>query len=315
MFSIACLLLICSHFSFANIPQNFRVELFRDVTSQLRVRGIFNWENQPATRVVTPWIQSHGCGLVNQFGEHSLSLEGHDGARANVDVTDMVPTTMSFQPPMGFCISFNAALTRSIESILYINSDENESLIFRPRDVDRFSLFNQIAYTNIDHRGSGYGRTLASQTVNGLIVGESNEVDRLVFAINGHGPSTVHQVTFATIVASIESTGARIRESNDGLEVHGLSNCYEQLLTRLPRLHYLLSDHQDPNAPATTRLVFHPEDYLVARESDDTVDVCDVNIGTDQPGTPLILSEHFIRRLGGVHFDYANRRIGFFDPL
>lgn len=307
-------LLFCSWLSsaVADIPENFRVALQRDSSSQIRVRGIFNRANATST-VVRPWIKSIGCGQRNRFGEHSLTLEGHDGTRANIDVTDMVSTVGNFRTLMGVCIGFDSALSRSVESVMYVNSPEGgEALIFRPTNgTNQVALSGEISYVNIQRNALVYGRTMAGP-LGGVV---SNEVSQVVFSMNGNLQSTVQNVTFTAIIASIESIGGRVENTERMWRIHNLNNCYDRLLARLPTLHYLFTNHEDPSQQATTRIDLYPEDYLIQKESLDRGVVCELKIIAETSFFPLIISEHFIRRIGGIHFDYANRRIGMFDPL
>jgi len=312
------LLLFCCLLSsaVADIPENFRVALQRDSSSQIRVPGIFNRANATST-VVRPWIKSYGCGQRLSFGEHSLTLEGTDGTRANIDVTDMVSTVGSFGTLMGVCIGFNSALARSVESVVYINSPESgESLIFRPTNISsRFASYGDVSYVSIHRNAFVYGRTTAN--LPGLaapLAGVSNEMSQVVFVMNGNLPSTVQNVTFTSIIASIESISGRVEETDDGVwRIHNLTNCYDRLVNVLPNIQYFFGNYQYTQIPARIGLVFYPEDYLIVSARGN--DVCELKIAPVEPGHAMSINDHLIRRIGGIHFDYANARIGIFDPL
>jgi hypothetical protein len=94
------------------------------------------------------------------------------------------------------------------------------------------------------------------------------------------------------------------------LELH-LVNCFERLVDVLPNLEYRL--HNDAEIPSTTKIVVIPEDYLTRTQDPN---VCILEIECIQSFVdPLNLSDKIIRRIGGIHFDYAQNRIGVFDSI
>ena len=295
---------------------NVRVPIIRDAYSQLRLPAIYNRGNGLDSVEAYPLIWSQPCGMADEWGEYYITV-GEGRSRVALDVTDMVSSYGdTLLGPLYFCMGFNAALTRSVESLLYINSaGVDGSLIFSPSNASSYSQFGVISYTNVDRTGYVFGRTMASLALNGSLVGVSYQTNRVIFQINADGPSTVHAVTFVSVIAAVESLGARIQRTGSGLQIDGLSNCYDRLLPTLPTLHYLFTNHDDPSQQATTQIDLYPEDYLIQTESRDGGVACELKIIAETSHYPLIISEHLIRRIGGIHFDYANRRLGVFDPL
>ena len=290
----------------ADIPENFQVSLFRDAHFQLLVSGTLFLRGDNETRVVNTSVSTR-CGMLNMYGEHFLSLKGQGGIRAMVDVTDTFWESSILVQSL--CLGHRSALSRSVESVAYINSLGNESLIFRPSNISELSLFGDIAYTEMDPLDTTtLGRTSASDSGDLSVTGDPNEIDQLIFAIHSLSPSTIQPRTFVQLQSSIRSTDALIQSREDGVSEIRLPNCYEHLLSVLPDLNYHLINDRTP----TTRITFSPAEYLIATSDND---VCELQVAPADYYSPLQLSGHLIRRIGGIHFDYANRRIGIFDPL
>jgi len=88
------------------------------------------------------------------------------------------------------------------------------------------------------------------------------------------------------------------------------TDCYNRLVNELPDLRFSLLS--GPNADVMTDLVFVPEDFIMQ-----TVDsgFCSLLLSHNGYDTDLHLTNRLLRHLGGLHLDYQERRIGFFDAL
>jgi len=90
-----------------------------------------------------------------------------------------------------------------------------------------------------------------------------------------------------------------------------LNDCYHQLVPQLPNLIVRFQDGID--RARLPQLVLTPEDYLKRTNRPDR---CVVFIGPVTAHDPVpIISHRLLSRIGGIHIDYTNRRIGFFDPI
>lgn len=305
--------------TYANIPDNFRVTLHRDMDPNLPLsitQAHLELEGDSQTTSVTLRVVSVGL-MRSPYAQRQqyASLQGSDGTElATVDLTGMM--VLNRQPliprTVALCVHSETALMRSVNSIAYTRSSNgSESLIFRPTDVTNLAAYGEVSYTNI-------------------------HIDDQVFAAAKFGDSRVSpihplQIYLGYSVRSIVPMNTYLEVSRVISEVEGirvqrnggyiyssilLENCYERLVDALPNLEYHFFNNAGnfDESLATTKIVFTPSDYL--RPTDDP-DHCLLEIegaesSSDQQS--LTLSDHLLARIGGIHFDYVNRRIGIFDP-
>ncbi len=84
-------------------------------------------------------------------------------------------------------------------------------------------------------------------------------------------------------------------------------DCYDRIITQLPSLRYSLD-----SADGLTGLEFGPEDYI---ERSGNSSICFLELNPVTERVDLQITNRLLRKLGGIHFDYANNRLGFFDPI
>jgi hypothetical protein len=298
----------------ANVPRNFRVRLERDVDSILRIRGNLMLDNVVGASTIRPRVMMDECGGLPDWlwVEGALFVVDEDGIasgnrQAFIDVSDMVSTVAGTGTMMAFSLIYHATMTRNVDSIIYLHStDGSESLIMNPTDVTQFAYSESISYAHMQRGSFVYARTRCS-TMNEI----DTQMAPLSIRLNDQDGSKVSADTFAFLTLAIRSHGAQLREASLGRwEIH-LENCYDRLIPVLPDLSYILSSDRRSTSNGF-QIVLRPNDYL--RRSDDSR-VCNLDVDIDRDGMSLSLSDRLLRQIGGIHLDYINSRIGFFDPL
>ena len=301
-------LAICIQLLMADVPQNFRVTLERDVSSILCIPGHFrvgpfDWESTIQASIV----MDDNSGQPDGFGEGTYfvveeDVIAGDRRQALLDVSNMGRNGIPFS------LSYNATMTRDVDSIIYLNSpDGSESLIMNPTNVTWFADSESISYARMQRDNFVYASTRLS-TMNG----NDTHLAPLAIRLNDQHGSKVSANTFLFLTSAIRSHGGSPRVASvGGWEIH-LENCYDRLIPVLPDLLYFLSSDSDNSSSNGIQIVFRPDDYL--RRSDDSR-VCNLDVDYDRNGMSLSLSDRLIRQIGGMHLDYSNSRIGFFDPL
>ena len=297
--------------SYCEVPNDFQIRLDRDRTDLLRVRAYFQREDGQ-TRYIRPWLKSTNCGSENRNGRHSLVFNGANNTRAHLDISDMVMYMEGHYSVMGLCISYRAALTRSVDSILYLSqTDGHENLVLNPASPGNYSATGSIEYTNIRTRDGIINVRVMASDPSDDSVPINAPIDDLIFAINGGSMSTISQESYSIIQRAIGGLGGHIRSSSIQSEVY-LDNCYNRLIQGLPAIHIFLHDSPNPTDAASTRLIIYPQDYISPTE---VSHVCKIHVEGAHPNEALVLTNHLIQTIGGVHFDYTNERIGLFDPI
>ena len=299
--------------SLGDVPLDFQVLIQRDRTQQLRIGGVFYSSEENNARLVAPWLQSYDCGNVTRTNDFFITIRDLNDTRATFDVTDMVQTYGETSTLTGFCIGYESALSRSIESTIYMKDAGRELLVFRPTNPREFAESGAIIYTRIIGNGQAFVRTTTSPTGANI-----SSLTTVVFGINGNVVSSIAEETFYALNQTIRAAGGRLRNrlsprltAPQTTDVF-FDNCYENLINVLPTITYVLSNEPLMNSPATSRIVFYPEDYFVQTRDPN---ICTLLVDAARPGYPLALTDRFLTLIGGIHFDYANRRIGFFDPI
>ena len=298
-----------------DITRDVQVPLRRDDSNTLRVRGYFG-PAEGIIRPISPWLRSYDCDASNRTNEFLLTVHGYNGARATFDVSDMVTTFGDSSTLMGLCIGYDSGIARGTDSTIYINYEGHETLVFGPTTPYEFAADEQIAYTRIQPGAHVVYARSTTVLVDGTVP-QTTRFHTMAFSINDNAVSTVSEETFASLNRTIHEAGGRLqarilpRITRRWSEVY-LENCYENLMNILPAINYFLSDEERVDGIPTSRLVFYPEDYVINSENPN---VCKLLIDAVIPGSPLVLTDRLIGRIGGIHFDYDNRRIGFFDPI
>jgi len=303
--SSICIVLIVSHSLVGGIvPQDFQVELEQDEFDVLRVHGFFGGSPVPSR----PSISVRDCGDLELVGMYTFQMVNRDHDYAVLDVTDTVMLTGRL---LSLCIGYNAALTRTIGSIVYMRSSAGmESIILRPSNVSELAYDNQIGYTNVQQNDFVYGKSIVGGMTTALIDSSITSLDILRIDPTRNDLSCVSEDVFWLLInATIAAGGNPTRlvrrwqiRYDEGID------CLERLVGRIPNLHFILSNDEHSLAGGL-ELVFHPDDYITASDSPN---ICNLNLRT---GGSLLISGLLARRLGGIHFDYAGSRIGLFDPL
>ena len=290
---------------FGDSPYDFQIVLERDISDTLRVNGVYG----PDSTDVRPWISVHHCGDLNLRGLGTLELH-NDDIYTVIDVSDMVEPTGGLR---GVCIGYQTALARSVESLVYINSVVGiESFIFRPSNVSTLAVDNAIGYIDVQGNDFVYGVA----TFDGVVDSSANNYTLSAVRIDpaDNALSTVSIDMFRTLAIPIEAAGGA-RISFDGqplVHFNEGSNCLEILVQILPNLHYIFSNEAH-SFVGGAEIVFSPEDYI---SQSYRPNVCSMKIApATSPEGGLRISGTLARRLGGIHFDYENHRIGVFDPI
>ncbi len=89
-------------------------------------------------------------------------------------------------------------------------------------------------------------------------------------------------------------------------------DCYNRLVNELPDVRFSLVS--GPNTDVMTDLVFVPEDFIMQTADSELciLVLCPID---NRNRTDLHLTNRLLRHLGGIHLDYQERRVGFFDPV
>ena len=294
----------------AIVPENYCIRLERDVSSILRIRGDLYRGLLMSASGIRPWVLSDDAagGLRNRSLEsYFVCTEDSPAARrAFIDVSDMVSNIPgSGGTMMGFSLSYHSTMTQRVDSIIYLHSaDGSESLTLNPTNVTSFAYAESISYATMQQGSFIYARARLS-TMN------ETSSSPLAIKLNDLQPSKVPAETFAVLTQIITSHGSELRESMPGRLEIVLSNCYEQLIPVLPDLIFFLTSDRDSTSNGI-KLIFRPNDYIRASTNSD---ICLLDVIAVRYGSALSLSDHLLRRIGGIHFDYTNGRKGFFDPL
>jgi len=298
----------------ANVPDNFRVALQTEPGHlPLSISGGFlRRDDDGDATPVRIYVIAQGLNR-NSNGGQFVILPGADeeiSGNATVDIVGMHLEDSEYEPPcLTFSLNYQASFTRHVESIAYTCSpDGNESLIFRPTNMTPVAALGQVSYTNVHDNSFVIAGTRFG---NGAVHHNSD----LIFSLGFNTVSTLPQDTFDELLASISAVnGVRVERRGAHREVY-LANCYQQLAHTLPNLEYVLYDDWENmySREATTRIVIYPFDYLSPTSDPDR---CLLEVNSARfADEPLVIGHQLISRIGGLHFDYANRRIGIFDPL
>ena len=260
-------------------------------------------------------VKSHGCGDPDRPSRFSLALRGltlrpsRVDSLTYIDVSDMVIENNQppFFPPTltAVCIGFNARISRTVPSLIYTKPRWGERLILSPSVPSVYAFDGMISYSAVHNRSVVFTRTAFGRMGNSSM----GEGIPMTLNINDPLPSTVSENTFDEIVELIELYHGTVDIQGTNAVINA-PNCYDTLTSTFPDLHYTISN--DPQGPPVTDLVFAPADYI---ERTPNTDICTLMVSSAAPGGgPLRLTDHFVQKIGGIHFAYSESRIGFFDP-
>jgi len=298
-----------SNLVWGGVPQNFHVILQRDEYNMLRLDGVLG----PGSAQVRPYLVVRDCGDLDRFGPETFTIHNDDNY-AVVDVSDIIEDLGRLAI---VCIGYRAAMTRSVESVVWMSSAVGvESLIFRPSNVSTLAHDNTIVYTNVQEYDFVYGVSAVNGMNSSTAARNLDSLGTVTIDPTDNRMSYVSGEVFEELGQAIADAGSMINYRNRQYELHleeGV-NCLEHFIGALPNLHYILSNEQNLLAGGT-ELVFYPDDYIVQSEQ---TNVCFLNVHPALPavlGDGLRITGPLLRRLGGIHFDYANRRIGVFEPV
>ena len=303
----------------AVIAHDFTVSLIRDDQHVLRVNGQI-YPPIDREQFFSPRIVSRNCGDVNHAENvrFRFRIDGVRFGEANqqifwLDVQDMVHASLGIPIPpsfTNFCIGYNAQLTRNVESIIYrVTGCGDESLILNPLDVGRYALDRIIGYANMDeNRSCVFASTHLDDSVVEPI-GAGDTTHRLFIGVNDDGLSEISESAFRGIIYQIRARGGTfVQEQQMGLVFS--PNCYALYLPLLPDLKFRIANEE--GGAVVTELIFSPHDYFGPSEDPN---VCKLFVTQARNRGSLVLTDHLIKAIGGIHFDYIHNRIGFFDPL
>lgn len=284
----------------ANIPHSFRIMLERDTSDDLRLTGVMYPEGR-----MRPRVTLSDSPRLGGFGQRMLELQGTENTRASVDVSDMI----SFEAPdslQEFNIGYDTTLARSVDSIVYLNSPQgNQALILRPSNVIELARDGFVQYSNVQEGGFLLGKSMFS-TMN---ISDAGPFGVARIDPTDTSTSTVSPEAFQFLSRAIRASGGFLYDLPGRWEVHVANRLpCRGLQARLPNLHFVFANEADA-VHGNAQIVFTPNDYLVQTHVEG---VCILDI---KPGRDIRVSGFLARMTGGIHFDYANHRLGIFDPL
>ena len=248
-------------------------------------------------------------GHINPFVQFDCDGNGYynttvsfvpDNTNIRFDVSDQFGGSSFY----GVCLSYRSRLSQEIDSIIYRSDGRAASMILDPTNAIGLARDGIISYAQVIVDTKVRGRVSISNMTSDVFTLIKIVPDMKSF-------STIPVVEFRALQARIREIGMTIYSSRNGWMIRG-NDCYNQLLDQLPNLCYSLVS--GPNNNVTTDLVFVPEDFIA--QTDDTSGcILELNPFDDRQHTELHLTNKLLRHLGGIHLDYANNRVGFFDPV
>jgi hypothetical protein len=318
------------------VPPDFEVPLYRDHRrTELRIFGHL----QPPRGGGGMMRSLNGCLRIlsnNRERDSSTStLSGYtfrvQGASSLVDNNEVVAISACFDVSDsvtdgviidGFDIGFGSHISQTTDSILYTKSPDTNRrlLIFNPTDPHRHAYEGIISYTETT-RPSGLLLSRTSLVLpNGTVLATTAQYQPIAVAI--HDSSDIIRVPdeiFVSLRQFLNANSAELRMRYGYYRVLR-PNCFASLVDVLPSINIDLlmdSNHLLDETMVSTRLVLEPRDYLFP--SLDHEDVCSFDIqpiaGGPSTDHQWSLNLFMLERIGGIHFDYQNNRIGFFDPM
>jgi hypothetical protein len=254
------------------------------------------------------WLRYTNCGNVNSENGLVFFAPSSSSSSSNIllDVSDMLRGGAWL---WGLCLSYQSALSRSMNSVLYLAHPETDSgpaLILEPLNVSQYAQDGIISYAHVFHEGKirarvGFESPEQLSSTHEVIVNPFDDsavsvpLDQLQNIVN--------------IIESIEGLTIEGWNIDGSKEVRG-HDCYNLLVTSLPNLHIGLVSEDGHQVVAD--LIFSPDDYV--SQSTRINEQCWIHLYSPRRYIGhLVLTDLLLRKLGGFHFDYANNRIGFFD--
>jgi hypothetical protein len=301
----------------AHVTENFHIPLNRDSPSGPPYMSghLFDYrDNHHQGTPIRVWFNSISYSWRNRVRESFLLFgEGNTPHRVVLDISDFAwSLVMNDFPHMYMSLSYGAIYTISVNSIAYrCTSEGQESLTLNPTDISAIAAFGDVSYTRIHENQYAFALTRAS--------GEMNlpyQWSPLEFRFGEVTPSLITNESFSVLERIILTEGGSLINGPLGAEMPyiRLEACYDRLTQVFPNLEFILANENasDPSA-LTTQIVFSPEDYLTTTTE---TNVCVLQVDSvAYRGARLSLTDHLIRRISGIHFDFANSRVGCFDAL
>jgi hypothetical protein len=191
-------------------------------------------------------------------------------------------------------------------------------MILNPSDATAHAYENTIAYAPVSATGGNLNaiarliRTKIDGIEEEMVAPNSTYLLPLVLDMHETGLSTIPRGLMWSLLRIIRSNGATIEAGPGNFRI-SIFQGYEYLVNQLPDLHIGIYDQTGSEPILVTDLVLTPRDYL--RPSLTSNRECELFLGAIPDNQPMTISAFLIDKIGGIHFDYARHRIGFFDPL
>ena len=292
------------------VPHDFSIPLLRQV-SDLVVEGLlqstgFHRIGVDTVRRVS--IRSSNCGSPvpqSRFRFTGTVINGAHTESVNLDVIDMRPRSPEYK---SICIGFTGRLGEHIDSLIYTSTDSGESIILSPQDPERYAFERHIFYAAIHREQMVY----ASMSI-------SDEPDQMTrhprftlmsLHVNQRDRSIIAPHIYDRLARRLRDLGASLILGGPDGDIR-FDNCYERLVPVLPDIVYRFA-HDAGGDFVSGELVFSPADYLEPRSDPHG---CNIHFSRGRECESITLMDDLLRKVGGIHFDYRNNRIGFFDPL
>jgi len=294
-------------------PNDFEVSLFRDEANTLRLIG--NPSPTERERLLNPQIVSF---LDDTPTRPNLFSFGFDGVRLLnerrqqtvwLHVTDNLVTPETGSHSLRrLCIGFGSRMSQHMDSLIYRNVGWGESLIFQPAEPEIYALDRAIAYAQVYERSFVHAYAYIDEDD---APQEGDSYLRLTLRLNDHQLSKIPDFVYDFLMNMIiQDTEGFIVPSSTGAIII-LANCYERLVGFLPDIKFGIANDRE-GVEVVANILFQSSDYIERTDSDNR---CRLLIDRSISGLDISLTDHLLKRVGGLHFDYTNSRIGFFDPL
>ena len=292
----------------AEIPTDVTIPLIRSSDDKWCIRGTIEFPLQ-RSHVCAP-IKSSECGGFDVYDLFRLQVPGTSHGPLPLDVSDMTRIGESDFELQGVCLGFQSTLAHRLNSVIYQNQDEvGTQVILNAVDPFQYAIAGEIVYANLTSPLARYGSTLVAS--DGIDT-NAYHFTNVSIVLNDESPSTISDSTHARLVEIIASNGGALLHSSVAGSILRADNCYDRFISLLPNIHYMIANDVDGTMVIVADLVFTPEDYM---ERTPSGSLCRIRLHRNISGHYLRLTDHLLRKIGGIHFDYANGRIGFFDPL
>ena len=209
------------------------------------------------------------------------------------------------------CIGLNGRLGDIIPSAIYISTDSTgESLILSPTDPNEYAYNRAIFYTHVHQRRFIYGSMSIGDGEDAAVSqGGRRRFRRLSLNFSPVNLSFIPSDIYDEFMHQLRRVGASVSIYHS--RYIRFDNCYDELVPLLPNIKFRLA-HDSDGLVESGEIVLTAADYLERMANPYT---CKLMVARAHEDSSIGLYDALIRKIGGIHFDYSNNRIGFFDPL